>query len=71
MLTPAAGDAVEDDAWNDDDEAVWLSARGPWDNDAFEYAKAEPPSYPLSCRLDAELPSWPGSRKTVVDRRTR
>ena len=69
-MTPAAADTAKDDAWNNN-EAVWLSAKGPWNNDAFECAEAEPPSYPLSCRLDAELPSWPGSRKTVVDRRTR
>ena len=74
----AAADGAEDDAWNDawnDDEAAWLSTKGPWDNDAcaFECAEAgaEPPSDPLSCRIEAELPSWPGSRKTVVDRRPR
>ena len=71
MLTPAAAVAAEEDAWNNDD-AVWLSAKGPWDNNAFECAEAEPPSDPLLCRLDAELPSRPGSRrKTVVDQRPR
>lgn len=41
-LTPAAADTAKDDAWNDD-KAVWLSAKGPWNNDAFEgAAEAEP-----------------------------
>jgi len=70
-LTPAAADTAKDDAWNNN-EAVWLSAKGPWNNDAFEGgSSSQPPSDPLSCRLDAELPSRPGSRKTVVDRRPR